>query len=90
MKTSGLIKKLRTNAGLTQQEVAKQLHLTRSTYAAIEDGRELKLNEIKNLAELYQIAPGDLIDGKIAQTTPAQDKGFFIGEEDDFQMGSQY
>jgi transcriptional regulator with XRE-family HTH domain len=66
MSTTELIKKLREDAGLTQQEVADKLGLARATYAAIEDGREPKLSVIKDLAEFYQIAPGDLIDGKVA------------------------
>ncbi|MCL2869923.1 DUF4065 domain-containing protein [Candidatus Saccharibacteria bacterium] len=65
MDKSGLIKKLREDANLTQQEVANELGLARATYAAIEDGREPKLSVIKDLAEFYQIAPGDLIEGKI-------------------------
>jgi transcriptional regulator with XRE-family HTH domain len=67
MSTTELIKKLRENAGLTQQEVADKLGLARATYAAIEDGREPKLSVIKDLAEFYQIAPGDLVDGKITR-----------------------
>ena len=67
MNASGLIKKLREDAGLTQQEVATRLNIARATYAAIEDGREPKLSTIKNLAELYQVDPGDLVSGRITQ-----------------------
>jgi transcriptional regulator with XRE-family HTH domain len=65
MNTSKLIKKLRIDAGLTQQEVADKLSLVRTTYAAIEDGREPKLGEIRKLAELYQISPDDIVNGRM-------------------------
>ncbi|MDR3125805.1 MAG: DUF4065 domain-containing protein [Candidatus Nomurabacteria bacterium] len=67
MSTTELIKKLREDAGLTQQEIAEKLGLARATYAAIEDGREPRLGTIKELAEFYQVAPGDLVDGKISR-----------------------
>jgi transcriptional regulator with XRE-family HTH domain len=60
------LKQLRKQAGLTQGIVADRLGVARSTYVAMESGKgELNLSEIKILSLLYQIAPGDIVEGKI-------------------------
>jgi transcriptional regulator with XRE-family HTH domain len=65
MTHADFIQTLRKEAGLTQELVAQKIGIGRTTYLAIEAGRrELGVSEIKRLADLYQIAPGDVIDGK--------------------------
>lgn len=60
------ITQLRERADASQQDVADAIGIARATYAGLEAGRrEPDLAEIKALAEYYQIAPSDLIEGKI-------------------------
>lgn len=57
------ITQLRTNADLSQQEVADKLEMARATYASLEaNRRDPSLGEINALARLHQIAPISLID----------------------------
>ena len=64
-----LLLDLRKNANMTQQDVADVLGVTRVTYANIETGaRELTLNEIKKLAEYYNISTTEIIDGRLIDT----------------------
>lgn len=67
MNFGNTITKLRNDAGISQQEVADKLDMARATYASLEvSRREPNLAEIRALAEFYQIAPADLIDGKVS------------------------
>jgi len=51
-----IIRALRKEKGLTQQQVADYLHLDRSTYAYYESGRsKLNADIIVRLARFYQI-----------------------------------
>ena len=51
-----IIRKLRKEKGLTQQQVADHLHLDRSTYAYYESGRsKLNADIIVKLAHFYQV-----------------------------------
>lgn len=60
------ITQLRTDADLSQQEVADTLKMARATYSSLEASRrQPNLTEIKAIAELYQVAPNDLIHGQI-------------------------
>lgn len=60
------IKQLRDAAGLSQQDIADKVGIARATYAGLEKGRrDPNLAEIRSIAEFYQIAPSDLIDGTI-------------------------
>lgn len=59
-----MIKQLRDSANISQQDIADKVGIARSTYAGLEGGRrEPNLTEIRNIAEFYQIAPSDLING---------------------------
>lgn len=59
------IKRLREEAGASQQDVAKAIGIARATYASLEaDRRPPNLDEINKLAEYYQIAPIELISGE--------------------------
>lgn len=58
------IRELRVQAKLSQQDVADAIGAARSTYASLEAGRRPPdLDEMMKLAEYYQIAPSELIDG---------------------------
>lgn len=61
------IRQLREKAGVSQQDVAEAIGIARATYASLEaDRRPPNLDEINKLAEYYQIAPSELIDGSIS------------------------
>ena len=52
-----IIRKLRKERGLTQQQVAEQLNIERSTYAYYESGRtRMNMNVIVGLAHFYQVS----------------------------------
>ena len=58
------IRELRERAGVSQQDIADAIGIARATYASLEaDRRPPNLNEMQALAEYYQIAPSELIDG---------------------------
>lgn len=60
-----MIKQLREQAEVSQQDVADVIGVARATYASLEaDRRPPNLDEIHKLAEYYQISPGDLISGE--------------------------
>lgn len=62
MSISRLLKQLREDAGLSQQDVARKLGMARATYANLEAGRrEPDLGELKAIAELYEISMMELI-----------------------------
>ena len=51
-----IIRKLRKERGLKQQQVANYLHIDRSTYAYYESGRsKLTLDVVVKLAHFYQV-----------------------------------
>lgn len=61
---------LRGQAGLSQQEVADSLEMARATYASLEvSRRQPNLDEIQKLAEFYQTAPAELIEGKLSSAS---------------------
>lgn len=56
------IKKLRKDAGLSQQDVADKLGMARATYASLEvDRREPDLGELKAIADFYEISMMELV-----------------------------
>lgn len=62
MSFGGAIKKLRKNAGLSQQEVAEKLGMARATYASLEvDRREPDLGELKAISQFYEIPMMELV-----------------------------
>jgi len=64
--TGILLRTLRQNAGLSQEYVSGRLGVSRTTYTAFETGRsEIGLTAIQNLANLYEVSPGEIIDGKL-------------------------
>lgn len=62
MSLGKFLKKLRKDAGMSQQEVAQKLGMARATYASLEvDRREPDLGEIKAIADLYEISMMEII-----------------------------
>lgn len=55
---------LRTALGLTQEELAKRVHLTRTSIANIEAGRQrLPLHDVETFARAFGVAPRNLLRG---------------------------
>jgi transcriptional regulator with XRE-family HTH domain len=51
------IKSLRKDVGLSQEQVAKMLRMTRPTYLSIENGsREITLSEAEQLASAFSLS----------------------------------
>jgi len=58
-----LLKKLRRENGLTQQQVADLLHMDRSTYTYLELGHtKLNIENLVKLARLYHVSLYELLD----------------------------
>ena len=57
-----IIRKLRREHGLTQQQVAEYLNIDRSTYAYYESGRtRLNINIVVDLAHFYKVSYATII-----------------------------
>lgn len=78
---SKILRKLRENSGLTQQQVAETLNIDRSTYAYYETGKTTPdLNTIIKLAKIYNVSYTEIFED--------EDKSFYskvsdISTEDD-------
>lgn len=60
------IKELRTQKGLSQEQVAKAIGVSRPTYTAIEVGKQkLDLEEAQKLAKFFGIGVDELVSGNI-------------------------
>ena len=60
------IKELRTQKGLSQEQVAKAIGVSRPTYTAIEVGKQkLDVEEAQKLAKLFGIGVDELLSGNI-------------------------
>ena len=60
------IKKLRTDAGLSQEELARLIGISRPTLSQIELGeRELKSQEISRFAEIFEMPVSELMVQKV-------------------------
>ena len=61
------IKELRKKNGLSQEQIAKTIGVSRPTYTSIESGKqELSLDEAKKLATLFGIGVDELSSGNIS------------------------
>lgn len=64
------IKEFRNKLGLSQEQVAKAIGVSRPTYTAIESGKQkLDLDEAKKLASLFSIGVDELLSGIIPDIT---------------------
>ena len=60
------VKELRLSKGLSQEQVAKAIDVSRPTYTAIEAGKQdISLDEAKKLATLFGIGVDELLSGAI-------------------------
>jgi len=61
------IKKFRNERGLSQEQIAKAIGVSRPTYTAIESGKQkLSLEEAKKLAGIFSISVDELSSGNIS------------------------
>ncbi len=67
-----IVKRLREAHDISQTHMAYRLGISRPTLMAVEKGeRDLTLSEIRKLAEMFEISPSDILEGKIpGLTTP--------------------
>lgn len=60
-----LIKKLRTDSGLTQEELAKAMGVTKPAVSQWESGKGIKTINIYMLSKFFDVTMGELCDGKL-------------------------
>jgi len=78
------IRQLREKAGASQETVAEAIGIARATYASLEaDRRPPNLDEIHKLAEYYQIAPSELINGTVSVVNEPVTPYEFAATEDE-------
>ena len=86
--TSGSIAgDLRKKKGLTQEQVAEKLGISRASYIAIEKGdRELRMTEVRKLADIFGVSIGTFL-GEPSQNIEKYKQMFFeflrVGTDDD-------
>ena len=62
------IKKLRTDAGLSQEELARLIGISRPTLSQIELGeRELKADEISRFAEIFEMPTAEFFESTVSE-----------------------
>ncbi len=65
-KYASFLKNLRTEKGFSQEEIAKEIKVSRSSYINIEQGKkELSLSEASNLARIFGISIDELLNGRM-------------------------
>lgn len=56
------LKQLRTKRGMTQRDIAEQIHLSRSQYSAIENGLSVvNYKHLYNLSKVFRMTMADLV-----------------------------
>lgn len=69
------LRRLRRNRGLTQQQVADSLGITKATYSGYEtDRREPDVFKIKALAKLFGVSGDELLETGYENKTPKPEK----------------
>jgi len=72
-----IIIKLRKSAGLSQEELAEKLGISRPTLIAIEKGvRDLTITELKKISEIFDIPIGIILDDELSTVQKADFKDF--------------
>uniref|UniRef100_UPI00404B4400 helix-turn-helix domain-containing protein n=1 Tax=Gelidibacter sp. TaxID=2018083 RepID=UPI00404B4400 len=87
------IKSLRTNKGLSQEQMADYLHIAQSTYARIESGETNSwANYIQPICELFEIQPEELLknDTLIVNQNQQGGNGAFIINQLSDKLIQQY
>jgi transcriptional regulator with XRE-family HTH domain len=74
MAFSQTITRLRTDADMSQQEVASGIGMARATYASLEAGRrDPTLSELRALSEMFHVTVSQLVEGRMDATMPDQE-----------------
>lgn len=77
-KISRNIKKLRTSSGMTQEELAVKIHVTRQTVSSWETDRtQPDLQILQSIAEVFDVEPEEIIYGKKRNTAEEKEKQIF-------------
>ncbi len=77
-KISRNIKKLRSTSGMTQEELAAKIHVTRQTVSSWETDRtQPDLQMLQSIAEVFGIEPEEIIYGKRRNTAEEKEKLLF-------------
>ena len=83
MSTGELLKKLRAQKGLTQEEVANRLGISHNTYVRYEnDLRSPNLEATAKLCEFYGLTPSELASGNLEQ----KEKQFHMPTDEELQF----
>ncbi|NVP54485.1 XRE family transcriptional regulator [Mycoplana rhizolycopersici] len=65
------LKKLRTQASMTQEDAADQLGVSKSQYVKLERGeRRMTADYIGRLAKVFGVRPADILEGAMPDTVP--------------------
>lgn len=77
-KISRNIKKFRNAAGMTQEELATKIHVTRQTVSSWETDRtQPDLQILQSIAEIFGVEPEEIIYGKRRNTAEEKEKQLF-------------
>ena len=81
-----LIAQLRETNGLTQEELAKELHVSKSAICQWENGSGIKTDNLYDIAQYFNITVGELIEGQLNE----EDEDYFernynLDEFEDFK-----
>lgn len=83
MTTGELLKKLRTEKGMTQEEVAIRLGMSHNTYVRYEnDLRTPKLDATAKLCAFYGLTPAELASGNLEK----KEKQFHMPSDEELQF----
>ena len=77
-KISRNIKKLRNTSGMTQEELASKIHVTRQTVSSWETDRtQPDLQILQSIAAVFEVEPEEIIYGKKRNTAEEKEKQLF-------------
>lgn len=64
IKVGQALRAIRTERGLTQTQVAKDLRMLRQSIVTIENGRQgVSIVALRKIAAYYSVSPGTILDG---------------------------
>ncbi len=72
-----IIKTIREEKGMTQQQIAELIHMHRSNYSKVESGeRDISLEAINTIAQYFGMTIDQLVnfDGKVPEEVTVEDK----------------
>lgn len=82
------IRALRTNAGMTQIELANKLNISNSTLSQYESGARTPSDDMKlKIAALFQVSTDYLLSGSLTNVTDSKAKGVHIPVLGDVRAG---